>query len=284
MIDIYTEIRKRYGNVKRGRGYYLYTEKNVRLLDLYLDGGMSILGRKTGQLNLAAKHFLDRGLTGFFPTKAEYQLEKAIKAVLPDYPVIRWYASIEKASAHLYAAYGYDRQSAVPLWRPFLCDTTADAMLLASVYPSPYGFVAAKKVNSALPPSDPLFPPLAWSIARAFFDLQKQLNRKGGVQGTAQTSGKKRSKSLRQRQAFEALVLPLWEQKACYLFPKIDQVSYTALFYAALESHILLSPSYHVPSILPELSCYTECIGFLRRYPDTTGVITAPHCLSAPAL
>ncbi|MGP1455165.1 MAG: hypothetical protein ACTTJ7_05320 [Treponema sp.] len=274
MIDIYTEIRTRYGNVKRGRGYYLYTEKNVRLLDLYLDGGMSILGRKTGQLNLAAKHFFDRGLTGFLPTKAEYQLEKAIKAVLPDYPVIRWYASVEKACDHLYTAYGYDRQGTTPLWRPFLCDTTADAVLLASVYPSPYGFVAAKKASSALPPSDSLFPPLAWSIARAFFDLQKQLKPGDGAHGTAQVDGKKESKSLRQRQILETLVQPLWEQKACYLFPKIDQASYTALFYAALDAHILLSPSYHVPSILPELSCYTECIGFLRQYPGTTGVIS----------
>jgi len=281
MIDIYTEIRKRYGNVKRGRGYYLYTEKNVRLLDLYLDGGMSILGRKTGQFNLAAKQFLDRGLTGFFPTKAEYQLEKAVKAAVPDYPVIRWYASIEKARTHLYTAYGYDRQSAVPLWRPFLCDTTADAVLLTSVYPSPYGFVAAKQANSLLPPSDPLFPPLAWSIARAFFDLQRQLDRKDEAQRAAPVHRKKNTESRRQRQMFETLVQPLWEQKACYLFPKIDQSSYTALFYAALESHILLSPSYHEPSILPELPSYTQCIGFLRRYLSAAGVIsviTAPNC------
>ena len=120
MIDLYAEIRRRYGDVRRARGYYLYTEKNIRLLDLWLDGGQSILGRKAGQANLMCKQFFDRGLTGFLPTKADRQLERAVSALIPDRPIIRWYESAEKAERIVRAALKKDIEEQLPVWRPFL--------------------------------------------------------------------------------------------------------------------------------------------------------------------
>ena len=38
------EIFLRYGNVKRARGPFLYTEKGKRLTDLYQENGRAILG------------------------------------------------------------------------------------------------------------------------------------------------------------------------------------------------------------------------------------------------
>jgi len=289
MIDIYAEIRKRYGNVRRARGYYLYTEKNVRLLDLWLDGGTAILGRRTGQANLVCKQFLDKGLTGFLPTKADAQLRRALEALLPDYPVIRWYATREKAEQIAGSALqSYPKEAAQPLpvWRPFLgIDTgsgndtvaeTAPITLVTPAYPVPCGIIAAcSRFEASLPPSDALFPPLAYSLARAFFDLKRNIDEEhaepvqncgaaGRSERISRTIAKRRQAVLNRKAEAERLLPGVWTQKGWYLFPHIPEAEYPALFMQALDARVLISPEYGTPSILPDCESYTELILFLK--------------------
>ena len=294
MIDIYTEIRKRYGNVRRARGYYLYTEKNVRLLDLWLDGGTAILGRRTGQANLVCKQFLDKGLTGFLPTKADVQLRRALEALLPDYPVIRWYETQDKAERIAGSVLQADQNGAVqplPVWRPFLgIDTgsvngiaaeTASITLVTPAYPVPCGIIAAdSRFEERLPPSDVLFPPLAYSLARAFFDLKRKMEelrlkeikiedgQRSGAAGrsarVSHTIAKKRQAVLNRKAEVERLIPGVWTQKGWYLFPHIPEAEYPALFLQALDAHVLISPEYGTPSILPDCESYAELIRFLK--------------------
>ena len=301
MIDIVTEIRKRYGNVRRARGYYLYTEKNIRLLDLWLDGGKAILGRRTGQAHLMCKQFLDRGLTGIIPTKADAQLARALQTVFPDYPVIRWYYSEEKARQIARSAYGEYTSSAhrldnvataasVPVWRPFLgidlvvditdktgsfgtaAETeTVPLTLVTPVYPMPCGIiVAAALFETVLPPSDALFPPLVYSLARSFFDLkrkeQEEDARKNAVNPSVRKGLKQQQAAFKRRTAVEELISALWTQKSCYLFPHIPRTEYAQVFSQALDAHILISPDYDQPSILPACGSYSELTGFLKSY------------------
>lgn len=301
MIDIATEIRKRYGNVRRARGYYLYTEKNIRLLDLWLDGGKAILGRRSGQAHLMCKQFLDRGLTGVIPTKADAQLVRALQTVLPDYPVIRWYYSEEKAQQIARSVYGEYSSSvhrlddgktavSVPVWRPFLgIDTGVDIVdktgnsgtaaevetvplaLITPVYPMPCGIIAAAaRFETVLPPSDALFPPLVYSLARAFFDLkrkeQEEDARKNAANPSVRKGLKQQRAALKRRLAVEELIPALWTQKSCYLFPHISRTEYAAVFTHALDAHVLISPDYDQPSVLPHCESYTELVGFLKSY------------------
>ena len=301
MIDIVTEIRKRYGNVRRARGYYLYTEKNIRLLDLWLDGGKAILGRRTGQAHLMCKQFLDRGLTGIIPTKADAQLARALQTVFPDYPVIRWYYSEEKAKQIARSVYGEYSSSAhrlddgaiaasVPVWRPFLgIDTGVDIAgktgsfgtaaeietvplaLITPVYPMPCGIIAAAACfETVLPPSDALFPPLVYSLARGFFDLkrkeQEEDARKNDANPSVRKGLKQQRAALRRRAAVEELIPALWTQKSCYLFPHIPRTEYAAVFTQALDAHVLISPDYDQPSVLPSCGSYSELAGFLKSY------------------
>ena len=69
------EIKKRYGNVKRARGIYLYTEKSVRLTDCFLDGGRAILGHGGGKAKPLLKTVLNGEQTAF-TTLVFYQLLK----------------------------------------------------------------------------------------------------------------------------------------------------------------------------------------------------------------
>ena len=291
MIDIYTEIRTRYGNVRRARGYYLYTEKNIRLLDLWLDGGKAILGRRTGQANLVCKQFLDKGLTGFLPTKADVQLRRALESLLPDYPVIRWYETQDKAERIAGSVLQAGQNGTVqplPVWRPFL-DLASDSqepiadniMLVTPAYPVPCGIIAAgSRFEECLPPSDVLFPPLAYSLARAFFDLKRKMEElqlkeikiedghhsetAGRSARVSHTIVKKRQAVLNRKAEAECLIPGVWTQKGWYLFPLTPEAEYPAFFLQALDAHVLISPEYGTPSILPDCESYAELIRFLK--------------------
>ena len=293
MIDIYTEIRKRYGNIRRARGYYLYTEKNVRLLDLWLDGGKAILGRRTGQANLVCKQFLDKGLTGSLPTKADVQLRRALESLLPDYPIIRWYETQDKAERIAGSVLPAGQNGAVqplPVWRPFLdLDPASDSqepiadnlMLVTPAYPVPFGIIAAgSRFEGRLPPSDVLFPPLAYSLARAFFDLKRKMlelqikeiktedGQRSGAAGrsmrVSHTIVKKRQAALNRKAEAVRLIPSVWIQKGWYLFPHIPESEYPAFFLQALDARVLISPEYGTPSILPDCESYAELIRFLK--------------------
>ena len=279
MIDIYTEIRKRYGN--------------VRLLDLWLDGGKAILGRRAGQANLVCKQFLDKGLTGFLPTKADVQLRRALEALLPDYPVIRWYETQDKAERIAGSVLQAGQNGAVqplPVWRPFLdLDLASDSqepiadgiMLVTPAYPVPCGIIAAgSRFEERLPPADVLFPPLAYSLARAFFDLKRKMEElqlkeikmadghhseaAGRSARVSHTIAKKRQAALNRKAEAERLILGVWTQKGWYLFPHIPEAEYPAFFLQALDAHVLISPEYGTPSILPDCKSYAELIRFLK--------------------
>ena len=89
------EIKKRYGNVTRSRGCYLYTEKGVRLTDCYLDNGKAIFGWDGGKARTVFKNLLERGATGCYDSGYSLGLENAVKKLLPvEYTVIRWWQNL----------------------------------------------------------------------------------------------------------------------------------------------------------------------------------------------
>ena len=135
------EIKKRYGNVKRARGIYLYTEKSVRLTDCFLDGGRAILGHGGGKAKTAFKDCFERGANGFYDSGLLPAFEKAVKQLLPrDFTTIRLYTektaaplegisyslenSREKADAALeqtsFSLESSQKKAEPVLWRPWL--------------------------------------------------------------------------------------------------------------------------------------------------------------------
>ena len=123
MMNFYDEIRNRYGNVKRARGFYLYTEKNIRLLDMYLDGGMSILGRRENQAPLVFKQSIDKGLNAFLPSSGDYRLKKALNSLFPEHPHFYFFSEWSKAFSFLEIEDNKtDLDSCIMenTWKPFL--------------------------------------------------------------------------------------------------------------------------------------------------------------------
>ena len=81
------ELIKRYGAVVRARGHYLYTQKGVRITDLYLDAGRAVLGRGCSGSNAfrVLKNTLERGETGSFPSAYSTRFQKAVLSLIPGY-------------------------------------------------------------------------------------------------------------------------------------------------------------------------------------------------------
>ena len=64
--ELFNELFKRYGSVKRARGTFLYTKKGVRITDLYQEAGRAILGWEGGSAFTLMKNVISRGQTGSF--------------------------------------------------------------------------------------------------------------------------------------------------------------------------------------------------------------------------
>ena len=154
-------------------------------------------------------------------------------------------------------------------------------MLVTPAYPVPCGIlVAGSRFEERLPPSDVLFPPLAYSLARAFFDLKhkmeelqlKEIKIEDGYHSemagrsarVSHTIVKKRQAVLNRKAEAECLIPGVWTQKGWYLFPHIPEAEYPAFFLQALDAHVLISPEYGTPSILPDCESYAELIRFLK--------------------
>ena len=249
------EIKKRYGNVKRARGIYLYTEKSVRLTDCFLDGGRGILGHGGGKAKTAFKDCFERGANGFYDSGLLPAFEKSVKKLLPaEYTEIRLYS--EKTAAIL------EKNSNPVLWRPWLdfagkiteqptgypkiqvTYTNEDFPAVVKIVP-PFTYATdicvyafsekSYKNQGELPQNDVVPSPLLAAYARSFYDLLNSFSL------FTENDFKANSKALE----------PFFTRNQCYLFPKVPEEKYKDFVLKCLDAGIVISPEYNVPSIMP---------------------------------
>ena len=260
------EIKKRYGNVKRARGIYLYTEKSVRLTDCFLDGGRGILGHGGGKAKTAFKDCFERGANGFYDSGLLPAFEKSVKKLLPaEYTEIRLYS--EKTAAMLggtsVSLDGASEKANPVLWRPWL-DFSGKITEQPTGYPKiqvvyntnevfpavvkilppftyatdicVYAFSEKSYKNLAeLPENDVVSSPLLAAYTRSFYDLLNSFSL------FTENHFKANSKALE----------PFFTRNQCYLFPKISEEKYKDFVLKCLEAGIVISPDYNEPSIMP---------------------------------
>ena len=260
------EIKKRYGNVKRARGIYLYTEKSVRLTDCFLDGGRGILGHGGGKAKTAFKDCFERGANGFYDSGLLPAFEKSVKKLLPaEYTEIRLYS--EKTAAMLggtsVSLDGASEKANPVLWRPWLdfagkiTEQPNGYPKIQVVYNTNEVFPAVVKIlppftyatdicvyafsekfykNLAeLPQNDVVPSPLLAAYTRSFYDLLNSFSL------FTEKDFKANSKALE----------PFFTRNQCYLFPKIPETQYKDFVLKCLDAGIVISPDYNVPSIIP---------------------------------
>lgn len=284
-IDLKSEIRARYGNVRRAYDYHLYTEKGVRLLDFCQEGGSAILGWRSGKAKLALKNILDRGITGSFPSEAEGELVRAVQEVLPHYSSVRWYASRERAASacaeylglwsdipliespllHPEASIdigpsGDSPLSAaksvhgIPIWRPWLDEAfyamsdRVDSAFLNNVNDTLDTMVLASPL------------PFAGGCTIAVFSGSGPIRPSDSIapallaayaRAWADLASALYERTESDWAKFDAYIDRWWDRRGPYLVPKIRRSRYPEFFSSCLDKGILVSPDYDVPSIVP---------------------------------
>ena len=261
------EIKKRYGNVKRARGIYLYTEKSVRLTDCFLDGGRAILGHGGGKAKTAFKDCFERGANGFYDSGLLPAFEKSVKQLLPsNFTTIRLYT--EKTAAPLegirFSSESSQKKTEPVLWRPWLdfagkiteqptgypkievvYNLTGDFPAIVKIVPpftyatdiSVYAFsnACSEEMLKNLPQNDVVPSPLLAAYTRGFYDLLNSFSL------FTEKDFKANSKALE----------PFFTRNQCYLFPKVSEEKYKDFVLKCLEAGIVISPDYNEPSIMP---------------------------------
>ncbi len=265
-IDWYfNEIKKRYGNVNRARGVYLYTEKGVRLVDMYLDAGRSIMGRGngSGKSMLMFKNAIAKGLTSNFESGRKHRATKAILASLKGFSSVAFFSSKESCAFAFCKALALDfnfedihatsmdswaYKNNIPIWKPWQ-DESSDNKLCYVVPP----FLLSQNVHIVVTKGSVEIPCVDINIAsctfeglaRSFYDFEKE----------------KPNRSESDFCIFDEVLGDYFERKSCYLFPKVAEKDYKDFVLHCIDKGLLLTPYYNVPSIVP----FTVNAGDLKK-------------------
>ncbi|WP_191018163.1 hypothetical protein [Treponema zioleckii] len=240
------EIFSRFGNVKRARGYFLYTEKGVRLTDMFLEGGKAILGwghEGTGAFTIF-KNALERGACGSFQTCFENQLHRAVCELLG----LRTNFFFNDKNKALAAA--KEISSAEPFfyfpWREENSKLDeSDCVIFQPTLPwcEDFFVLAVKStlnieenIKKSLSENEVIIPPpLQAALARSIYDLIKQLQ-------------------VREEKnwfAYDTVLTKYWTRNGPWLFPKVPKEKYEDFVSHCLECALVVSPVYEIPSIVP---------------------------------
>lgn len=279
------EIKKRYGNVKRARGIYLYTEKSVRLTDCFLDGGRAILGHGGGKAKTAFKDCFERGANGFYDSGLLPAFEKAVKQLLPsNFTTIRLYtektaaplegisyslesfpkkadAALEQTSFSLESA----REKAEPvLWRPWL-----EISGKSTEQPTGYSKIQiVHNVDGDFPAIVKIVPPFPYATELCVYafstacgeEMLQNLPKNDIVPAPLLAAFTRGFYDLtialgtyteNDFKANSKVFEPFFIRNQCYLFPKIPEEKYKDFVLKCLDIGIVISPDYNVPSIMP---------------------------------
>lgn len=233
----------RYGNIKRARGPFLYTQKGQRLTDLYQENGRAILGWGGSSAFTMMKNALERGATGSFKTCFSGRLEKAVNALF--FGVHRSIFLFSHKQDCLSCALSVSPQCTL-FWKPWASAAVdlslIDCIVLEPPLPWTSGiFILA--VRDSLAHINPeafkrnirLPSPMEAAVARSLYNLIA---------------------ALQERQEkdwfiYDKAILPYWQRTGPYLYPKVPQAQYHDFVLHCLELGIVIQPVYGQPSIVP---------------------------------
>ncbi len=236
------EIFLRYGNVKRARGTFLYTEKSVRLTDLFQENGRAILGWGGASFTVL-KNALDRGATGSFKTCFSHRLEKSVNELFFSESVRRKIFAFASKEDCISFATKISPQKTF-FWRPWMQSVPFDRMdciVFAPAFPwATEIFILAvnEKILCGTENSSRtirLSSPVEAALTRSVYDLIGALKIRGEKNWFV----------------YDKIIAKYWTRKGPYLFPKIDEAHYKKFLLHCLDLGIVVNPDFHEPSIVP---------------------------------
>lgn len=249
------QITSRYGYIKRARGPFLYTSKNVRLTDLYQEGGRAILGWGGDSAFTMLKNILNRGITGSFNTDGFYRLQKAVSELFNSKRKIYVYNRKEIALSVSPSCVHYvpwlNNQNVkwedtdVIYFEPTL-PWVGDYFIIAVREDLCNQDFEAKAEEKAVVVSPPLQAALTRSIYNLIAALQEREEKQWFI--------------------YDSVITKYWNRKGPYLFPKVPEEKYNEFVLYCLDKGVVISPVYEIPSIVP-FGADKGIFGSLKREP-----------------
>lgn len=248
--------------IRRARGWRLYTENGLRILDFYQDEGRGIMGWKADGATRLAKALLDKGLTAPYPSMWQKRLEKAVLAWKQAYAAVMIFDTEPEAEQVLNQLSCIVEQE--------LNKATAFSHL-----EMPFSeYLPAEQQGRTGNESEKMVAlvrlPLPRSIAPGIVLLAKQavqlLREYNQVQQHAPVAAFKLGAAVKSLQSFERFQAyyneKLWEKVDPYieklfsrtgpwLFPEYSTSEHERVFLDCLEKGILISPNHDIPSLIP---------------------------------
>ncbi len=245
------EIFKRYGSIRRARGPFLYTAKNVRLTDLFQENGRAILGWGGSSALTVMKNVLNRGISGAFHTDFTYRLEKSVSALFGSKMEILCLKSRDDALSFAKKIGGEKILEYVP-WKTSQGDLDSSCIVIFTP-PFPWAdeifILAAKKdleisgkwekISLETGICRPVLPPpLEAAYTRSVYNLIQELQ----------------SRKEKDFFIYDREIRPYWIRKGPYLYPRKDIFSgesYDSFVLHCLDCGIVVNPSLEGASIVP---------------------------------
>ena len=232
--QLYQEVYSRYGFVTRARGCFLYTHKNQRLTDMFLENGKAILGWDGKNASTMFKNMLNKALTGGFICEDKPRIDKAVSQLIGKECHASFYYTKSDAVKAAVKAGAKNIVSYKP-WNKEQEDLSgSDAVVIIPPFPWGEDIVI---LAIAAPGEGQLIIPfsLQTALTRAIYNLIAEL-------------------PLREEKdwfIYDTTLTKYWERKGPYLYPKISENKYDTFVKHCLDCNIVINPSYNEPSIVP---------------------------------
>jgi hypothetical protein len=232
-------------SIRRTRGFRLYSDNGKRFLDMYCDGGRTILGKKPLAQGKLAKACIDAGGISGLPTMWENRLHKALTIWQPKFSAFRFYSDETKAKnalskdradyplSHI-MAFGNYRTDLMPSESS---DTGLGLCILPLAPAWSFGIVAATDNDrlESFPPHD-YIPTIKLALATSslayFLSSADLYSEKTWIR-------------------MDSFIEGIFDRKGPWLYPCYDASLHETVFRACLSRGILISPDFCVPSCIP---------------------------------
>ncbi|MDP2790613.1 MAG: hypothetical protein Q8O15_02525 [Rectinemataceae bacterium] len=259
--------------ISRARGWRLYGADGKRYLDLWADGGRTVAGRRTGASGRVAKESIDRGLDAAFPSFWEERLRRAIRAWLPGYSSLRFFASetealLALASAdgdfaarmgsgaslpealngfaarlHVEAPFGHYRRD----YKADAGGTAFDGRMAIAVLPLAgawsFGVVLGKDPKDA--DEADIFRRISSSASVPAIKLATAARALADFRAFEAGSGEKKWSTI------DPFIAGIFTRTGPWLYPAYPESEHDRIFSHCLEKGIVISPDYGEPSSVP---------------------------------
>jgi len=251
-----SKITEKYGTIKRARDCYLYTAKNVRLIDMYQQSGRAILGWGKGSSITVFKNVLERKITGSFDTdfspkinSEKSQLSKAVSELLGEIitqenlgrKVFVFNSAFDSENSVEFVKKEFNIDA--KLYQPWNQENIDWREIPAVIVEPPFAwddrtFILALKDEIELIEKSDVYripAPLCAAFTRSIYDLIKEIP----------------NRIEKDWFIYDPIVTKYWTRKGPYLYPKVPQEKYQDFVLHCLDCELVISPDFEKSSIIP---------------------------------